>query len=115
MNLEKIKEQFPKGYALLVTWFTKDTAGYGFMPDLDKILPRCLFDFFDGLGIVMQMVFFGYVESFDNWNGFGYIIFDNELETLEDCEKSYSTRTEAEVEGFMKCFEILEERENEPR
>ena len=103
MNLEKIRTDYPKGYKILNEWFF---SKYQF--DLDNLtrLPdyRVQYDFFDGLGIIMEVLYYKKPTK-----QFGYIV----THVWDYFQGGTNTRTEAEEAGFMKCFEILESRENE--
>jgi len=94
MHLEKIKELYPKAFALFYVWWL----------GAPSYKNRDLYDFFDGLGIIMEMLHYKKPKK-----QFGYSI----THVWDLLQGRADNRTEAEEAGFMKCFEILEAMEND--
>lgn len=111
MNWSDIKEKNPKAWAKFITWQFANGSKYimspfDFLAQEWRWQKSYLFDFFDQLGIIIEIQ-----ASFDsrlNWawtinKPTGYI-----PEKLASFESITRTRSEAEEDALTKSFEILE-------
>ena len=96
MNWNKIKEKNPKAYEKCRVYFglTKETDYYLTI----SIEDRCLYDFFDEQGIIIEI-------SFHPDKGWYAYINTNYIDV-----NRMKTRTEAETVAFEKAFDILEKK-----
>ena len=104
MNLQEIKSKYPKGYRKLFDWIIQNSITVWEDRYFEE---RCLYDFFDKQGIILDIKFAFTVEEI--WE---YAVKEPNGDLIT-FQVGYITRTEAEESGFMKCFAILEEREND--
>ena len=110
MNWNLIKEKYPKAYKEGQDWWVAHAEIYE-PAFLFNIGNRFLYDFFDEQGIIIQIKFFWKAEvlgkkwSYEISNDFEYIYSSNLNDSI-----TYSNRTEAEEQAFIKAFEILEDK-----
>lgn len=114
MNLEIIKNKFPKAFGVMKTWAQKQIVGtLGLPSELASAIPdeallpslvnsRSLYDFFDMYQIHMFPMgsttwIFRIVDPQTNHNN-------------SENNTEYNTRKESEDAGFTVCFSILEEK-----
>lgn len=108
MNYTEIKEKYPKSFEVFCEW-------NGINPSYEGLSSfhagRDLYDFFDQNRILVNARY-DYIRSDDAH-------FDAEILDQATGVETYSTgwltRPEAETAGFMKAFEILEERINKQK
>lgn len=114
MNWQQIKEQCPKAWAALDSWFDEENGTYvvNMIPigdDYYSFTPRDLYDFFDSKQICVELNLNREEDTF-------YVrLRHNEATSvwLKDevgFTKDFDTRTEAESAAFTRAFQILEER-----
>lgn len=114
---EKIKENCPQAWELFLY---KTGLKYSWHPFDDPKWFRQLYDFFDDIGIFVEIgidrttkpKFAPYVYWDCLWLKDEPGENDKEYETWQD-EHLYRTRADAEESGFMMAFEILETKLNE--
>lgn len=106
MNWNEIKEKYPKSYRELMLWDKKDPCKICSI----TIRPRDLYDFFDDNEIYIYPRITLY--EIDNIKQFECDIYGSGIRTARLIW--YKNRHEAEEAGFIKAFEILEKRLNNP-
>lgn len=112
MNINIIKEKFPKSYNQLIKYVTSLIKAQGVTEEVLMSFPieaaitmtfnssqslRSLYDFMDGYDIIMCPICIGggdWQISINRYNPEGYS----------------KNRIEAEETGFSKCFELLEKK-----
>lgn len=116
LNWLEIKSKFPKAFAELVkdhetikSWGRIDDPNmWGILVEEDHYVMRHLFDFFDKRKVMVE-IGVDFTRS-----GYGMPLYCYQVnlfgtgEHLEHWSDLFRSRPEAEVEGWLKAFEILE-------
>ena len=114
MNITEIKEKFPKALEEFKLWMYTKTNIILFAEmmcrDVNFNHFRILYDFFGDQLIYPDVIHIG--EGFFTWNISDKIGIS--VENFDTVENIYTNlkklRSEAEIEAFIKAFEILEDR-----
>lgn len=94
LDWKMIKEQYPNANHRFNEWLT-----FNFQAD-DVFNQRDLYDFFDGEGIIMDVIYYPTDKVFVSTFTYG--------KTSPEPREGFKTRTETEAWAFTEAFKILE-------